>query len=122
MPVNPNYIELISFAVYGLAVVFTVLCSLVFFCYVLRFLLTLAPRIRRALVEPQARALNERSATKEHSKDDVLDPEVVAVITAAIESMLDQKTRVIKIRPQSDGERSWTQEIRSRHHSSHVTR
>ena len=104
---HPNFIDLLQFALSGLAIVLTTLCSLAIFCYGLSWCIRHVESLRTP-------APPVKEATAEE------DSELIAVIRAAVAHVTDQPHRIVHLRVQEGEQQQWYQDGRAQHHHSHT--
>lgn len=107
LSMEPTVGELLQFALSGLLVVLVALSALALSCAGIGQLLKLFER-----PAPVARMSTSTS-------DEATD-EMVAVIAAAVSTMLDRPHRIVHVRGLTPEDAAWALEGRRQHHSSHT--
>lgn len=107
LSMEPTLRELLQFALSGLFVVLVALSALAFTCAGVGRLLKLFERPAPVVRMPTS------------TSDEVAD-EVVAVIAAAVSTMLDRPHRIVHVRGLTPEDAAWALEGRRQLHSSHT--
>ena len=107
LPAEPTTLELLKFALTGMLVVLMSLS-------LLAIVSTILARVIR-LVTP--RPLAARAAAAPPSQE--ISDEVIAVIAAAVATVIDTPHRIVAIRGLTAEDLSWSLEGRLKHHASH---
>jgi glutaconyl-CoA/methylmalonyl-CoA decarboxylase subunit delta len=106
LPADPTARQLIEFAVGGLAVVLLSLSALAIFCSGVGYLF----QIGSAKTAPSRKPVSD---------DGTLSDEIVAVIAAAVATVVSTPHRIVHIRGLTTEELGWSLGGRLQHHASH---